>query len=254
MIEDKNKKSKKKPASERHVDSWDESGEHGRWVRVHRTPRRSLFTPHRVAGGPSASDCLSTKRVTKGTYIRSGISFEVIDDYSVEGDSHRMLEGAWLGITEFVSTRNDGDEDARVKELADDQTEGEHIGTATSPGKASARVSWADMTSDDEELTNTVRRERVQDDRTLSHSGARREGRERQTTLVSLRGNCPSARDRNSRIACEGECLDRHVQTGGKTCGPRRMAQARYCKKCRAHAHPSRAGLSYSLCMVAERG
>ena len=95
------KKTKKRSPEERCVDSWEGGVEGGRWVREHRTPRRALFTPHRVAGGPSVEDCSNTRRITRGVYIRDGTKFEIIDDYSVEDAAHKVLEGAWTGVTEF---------------------------------------------------------------------------------------------------------------------------------------------------------
>ena len=95
------KKAKKRSPEERCVDSWEVAGEGGRWVREHRTPRRALFTPHRVAGGPTVEDCSNTRRITKGVYIRDGMKFEIVDDYSVEDAAHKVLEGAWTGVTEF---------------------------------------------------------------------------------------------------------------------------------------------------------
>ena len=59
-------------------------------MREHRTPRRALFTPHRVAGGPSVEDCSNTKRITRGVYIRDGKEFELIDDYGIEEAAHKV--------------------------------------------------------------------------------------------------------------------------------------------------------------------
>ena len=70
-------------------------------MREHRTHRRALFTPHRAAGGPSVEDCSNTRRITRGVYIRDGTQFEIKDDYSVEDVAHKVLEGAWTGVTEF---------------------------------------------------------------------------------------------------------------------------------------------------------
>ena len=104
--EDRVKANRKRSAAERCVDSWTISGDQGRWVRSHRTPRRSLFTPHRVSGGPTAEDKIEKGRITRGTFVRSGRTFVIEDDYSVEHDAHRMLEGAWTGTTEFRGVKD----------------------------------------------------------------------------------------------------------------------------------------------------
>ena len=44
---------KEKP-EDRHVDSWAGEGKDGRWTRIHRSGRRALYTPVKVAGGPNA--------------------------------------------------------------------------------------------------------------------------------------------------------------------------------------------------------
>ena len=76
-------------AEERHVDSWARDGQDGRWTRVHRSARRALFTPFKVAGGPSAKTPLKRLRITRGKYLSSGRSFKIIDDWSVRANAHR---------------------------------------------------------------------------------------------------------------------------------------------------------------------
>jgi len=83
------------------VDSWARGGDGGVWVRAHRTPRRALFTPYKVAAGPNDDIKLSKVRVTRGKYLDNGESFEIIDDFSNVADSHRILRAGWLGETEF---------------------------------------------------------------------------------------------------------------------------------------------------------
>ena len=61
------------------------SGSSGAWKRAHRTPRRALFTPHRVAGGPGREVALSTRRTTSGAFVGTGEKFVIIDDYD-DGD------------------------------------------------------------------------------------------------------------------------------------------------------------------------
>ena len=88
-------------AEERCVDSWLISGEDGVWKRAHRTPRRGLFTPHRVSAGPGRDTKLSTRRINIGTYVGTGAEFTITDDYSDPNAAHKILANAWVGTTEF---------------------------------------------------------------------------------------------------------------------------------------------------------
>ena len=88
-------------AEERGVDSWIDQGIQGKWLRAHRTPRRSLFTPHRVSGGPAAGVKLLGKRITRGTFVGSGERFIVTDSYHDPNLAHRVLGNAWIGTSEF---------------------------------------------------------------------------------------------------------------------------------------------------------
>ena len=47
-------------------DYWSERGEQGRWVRVHATPRQSMFSPGEVARGPGSKTRLRPERVVQG--------------------------------------------------------------------------------------------------------------------------------------------------------------------------------------------
>jgi hypothetical protein len=91
-----------KYAERRGGDSWFSRGSEGTWVRLHSTPRRSLFTPCRVPRGPAHPDDLSTHRCTVGVDI-NGQSFRIQDDWTNAGDSHRILELPWTGTTTFMS-------------------------------------------------------------------------------------------------------------------------------------------------------
>ena len=82
----------KSSAADREVDSWTSAGSQGSWIRCHRTSRRSLFTPYKVAGGPDRDVRLKRYRVTTGTYVRSGKSFKVTDDWLRASNAHRLLE------------------------------------------------------------------------------------------------------------------------------------------------------------------
>ena len=101
-------------AEDRHVDSWSKQGQGGRWTRVHRTARRSLFTPSKVAGGPGRLAGLKKIRITRGRYFNTGKVFKIIDDWTVQSHAHRQLEGSWIGTTDFretVECIDDDDED-----------------------------------------------------------------------------------------------------------------------------------------------
>ena len=91
----------KSAAAGRHMDSWSASGAGGSWVRTHRTPRRALYTPYKVAGGPDRDVRMKRYRVTTGTYTLSGEGFKITDDSLKPGNAHRLLKGSWTGATEF---------------------------------------------------------------------------------------------------------------------------------------------------------
>ena len=81
-------------------DAWSSRGDGGEWVRIHATPRRSLFTPGRVPRGPSDIDRLNTERVTKGINA-SGKMFKIIDDWRCPQAAHKVLDEPWTGCTIF---------------------------------------------------------------------------------------------------------------------------------------------------------
>ena len=105
-------KGKAERAEERHVDSWGRDGRGGRWTRIHRSARRALFTPYKVAGGPSSRVPLKRLRITRGKFVATGKPFKVIDDWSVRANAHRVLEGAWIGTTDFRETFEFIDDDS----------------------------------------------------------------------------------------------------------------------------------------------
>ena len=71
-------------------------------MRTHRTPRRALFTPHRVAGGPGREVHLLKTRVTTGKFLNTGEEFRIEDRYTDPRAAHLMLEHAWVGTSEFL--------------------------------------------------------------------------------------------------------------------------------------------------------
>ena len=82
-------------------DFWKSRGECGVWHRIHAKPRRSLFTPYKVAKGPSSSDSLNGVRFTKGV-TQSGHKFEFHDSWQKPDNSHRILDEPWIGCTTFI--------------------------------------------------------------------------------------------------------------------------------------------------------
>ena len=86
-------------------DAWAEDGRH--CVRVHRAPRRELFTPLRVSGAPPARS-LFPVRVTVGRFEGSGRAFRITDSWHQRSDAHRDLGERWVGATQFL--RRVGDE------------------------------------------------------------------------------------------------------------------------------------------------
>ena len=88
----------------------------GRSDRAHRTPRRSLFTPHRVSGGPGRNILMDTRRITKGTFVGTGVRFVEIDDYSDLLLAHKILANAWVGTTEIHEKQFDEQETQNIIE------------------------------------------------------------------------------------------------------------------------------------------
>ena len=76
-------------------DRWGSRGSEGTWHRIHKTPRRALFTPFRVSKGPSQGQALNSIRFTRGI-TESGTSFEFLDDWTKESHSHRLMEDKWM--------------------------------------------------------------------------------------------------------------------------------------------------------------
>ena len=111
----------KEKAEDRHVDSWSREGKDGRWPRIHRSGRRALFAPFKVAGGPNAKTPLKKIRITRGKYFASGKTFKIIDDGTTRVNAHRVLEISWIGATDFREVAefidDDSDEEIDAREL-----------------------------------------------------------------------------------------------------------------------------------------
>ena len=54
-------------------------------------------------------------RITKGKYFAFGRTFKIIDDWTTRANAHRLLEGSWIGTTDFREVAglidDDSDED-----------------------------------------------------------------------------------------------------------------------------------------------
>ena len=85
-------------------DRWKTRGVGGIWHRWHVTPRRTLFTPFRVAKGPSKDIPIKHNRLTVGI-TKDGEHFEVVDNWNMPKNSHRRLESPWIGYTVFTEDR-----------------------------------------------------------------------------------------------------------------------------------------------------
>ena len=83
-------------------DFWKSRGEGGMWHRIHAKPRRSLFTPFKVAKGPNSSEKLNGTRFTKGV-SQSGQKFEFHDCWTKPENAHRILDEPWIGCTTFIA-------------------------------------------------------------------------------------------------------------------------------------------------------
>ena len=93
-----------------------------------------MFTPFKVAGGPSAKTPLKKIRITRGKYFASGKTFKIIDDWTTRANAHRLLEGSWIGTTDF----------REVAEYIDDDSDEEAIDiTATITTTTTGDVNWS---------------------------------------------------------------------------------------------------------------
>ena len=70
--------------------------------RVHVRMRRSLFTPIDVKKleDEAMGKAIGTSRKTEGEFA-DGRRFQILDEWTKLGDSHRVLEMPWTGITTF---------------------------------------------------------------------------------------------------------------------------------------------------------
>ena len=85
-------------------DCWKLRGAGGIWHNWHVTSRRALFTPFRVAKGPSKDTPIRHNRLTVGI-TKDGEHFEVVDDWSLPKKGHRKLDSPWIGYTTLAEDR-----------------------------------------------------------------------------------------------------------------------------------------------------
>ena len=141
----KSKTVRRTSPKERCVDSWEVSGQGGVWRRQHRTPRRALFKPHRVAGGPEAGVQVKKIRVTNRTFGKTRRAFQLIGDHHITANSHRLLAGAWIGTSEFREVDNfivDVDQNRKSIAWADCDSEPETRDPPHVSGSICSLASW----------------------------------------------------------------------------------------------------------------
>ena len=107
------------------------------WSRLHLKPRRSLFTPYKVARGPSSAVRLDVFRFTKGV-TQSGQKFEFHDKWGEKGNSHRLLEEPWVGVTTFVVKDQASLLDVQLRRAHD-------AASAEGDSRRPAALRWADL-------------------------------------------------------------------------------------------------------------
>ena len=88
-------------STEREADGWLKPSESTRWARAHRKSRTTLFTPMKVANGPSNAGQIGDIRATNGEYL-DGEKFVITDRWRTCNDPHAMMARAWTGTTTFV--------------------------------------------------------------------------------------------------------------------------------------------------------
>ena len=89
-------------------DSWEKLNEQarrrGNWIRRHDKPRGALFTPMKIAGGPTQASRVASQRITIGVYA-NGEKFHLVDDWKCAAEPHRRMPRPWTGTTIFASER-----------------------------------------------------------------------------------------------------------------------------------------------------
>ena len=88
-----------------HQDRWIQ--EPGCWIREHRRPRRSMFTPLGTRTGPLMCD-VSVTRTTLIHYIDTVKPDEIVSDTWVGPEGRRLMNHKWVGRTVFQVVENRG--------------------------------------------------------------------------------------------------------------------------------------------------
>ena len=55
---------------------------------------------------------LNKIRITRGKFFATGKTFNIIDDWTVRANAHRLLEGSWIGATDFREVAEYVDDDS----------------------------------------------------------------------------------------------------------------------------------------------
>ena len=131
---------KEKANDQRGGDRWKRRGSGGAWHRLHTTPRRSLFTPYKVAKGPGQGVKMNQTRFTRGI-TQSGRSFEFHDDWTIPINAHRVLEEPWIGSTVFIEEDKSTLLDSQVKIQVEKSNKSPHAIEKRDIG----RMVWADV-------------------------------------------------------------------------------------------------------------
>ena len=121
-------------------DRWEEQGEQGRWIRLHRTPRATLFNPRRVPHGPGRKSRLSCIRETIGI-DESGNKFSISDDWT-DSRNPPTTSRRWTGVTVFRTV--DADD---LQFGGDQRRQRDRVGELECPSSR-AKVKWADLVDD----------------------------------------------------------------------------------------------------------
>ena len=95
---------------------------------------------------------LKKLRVTRGKFVSTNKTFKIIDDWSVRANAHRLLEGAWIGTTDFRESYEfiDDDSDEELKgaeQVAEDKESGEVAKAATPIGGEEDGVEYYDLST-----------------------------------------------------------------------------------------------------------
>ena len=115
-------------------DHWSERGEHGRWVRIHSTPRDVRFDPRQAQNGPGRKTRLRPSRMIIGVFD-SGETFDVTDEWRCREPADEELPRGWTGRSIFLVDRS------YTRDFGTDQRRQR---SAVANVKNRARVLWAD--------------------------------------------------------------------------------------------------------------